>query len=116
MTDNVLLRRGSDQRLTAKLIDFGCASWTENPIGFNCGEGASNHIAPEVRKGKVVTTATDVYSMGRLLEDVCRVYKPVSRGLSSIIRTATKAKPNNRQSLAIMIQGLKADLTSEVRT
>ncbi|CAH1240852.1 EDIL3 [Branchiostoma lanceolatum] len=67
-TDNVLLRRGSDQRLTAKVIGFGCASWTENPIGFNCGEGVSNHGGPNGRSG-------DVYSMGRLLEAVCRVYK-----------------------------------------
>ncbi|CAH1242498.1 Hypp6774 [Branchiostoma lanceolatum] len=52
--DNFLLRRGLDhgQLITAKLIDFGCAYWETYPVCFDVGEGASNHIAPEVAEGR----------------------------------------------------------------
>ncbi|XP_066293205.1 uncharacterized protein [Branchiostoma lanceolatum] len=107
-SDNVLLRRpGANEPITAKLIDFGSASWQHVTTRFDVGEGpdVSNHIAPEVRRGEPVTPSSDVYSLGRLLEDVCRKYK-LLRSLSKTIQASLHPEKDSRLPLLEVIKEL----------
>ncbi|KAI8479768.1 hypothetical protein Bbelb_425160 [Branchiostoma belcheri] len=72
-SDNVLIREVGE-KLAAKIIDFGIACYITRPIQLDIqpGERVSGHIAPEVSAGGPVTVYSDIFSLGRLVDDVSR--------------------------------------------
>ncbi|XP_035689988.1 cysteine-rich receptor-like protein kinase 27 [Branchiostoma floridae] len=72
--DNVMVTT-RDKRIIAKIIDFGSACHAEQPAKFHVPTGMSTHIAPEVANGGAVTRLSNIYSYGRLVQDVEAVMK-----------------------------------------
>ena len=87
-TNNVLLERSSDV-FHPIIIDFGKSKPIERSAQVRKRRGVSaDYIAPEVRSGSEETTASDVYSVGKMLERA--VHGRSFKGLfSNIIPCAT---------------------------
>eukprot|EP00058_Branchiostoma_floridae_P022007 XP_002607497.1 hypothetical protein BRAFLDRAFT_69928 [Branchiostoma floridae] len=74
-TDNVMVGRVSRDGIRAKIIDVGSACLLDRPASFTMSGTMSSHIAPEVARGGKVTCYSDVFSYGRLTEDVEKAVK-----------------------------------------
>lgn len=93
----------------AKLIDFGIARPAED--GAQDGRAAAltmtpGYAAPERATGAPVTTSADVYSLGRLLDDLLAP-KPNEREIRAIIARACAHDPQDRYA---SVDALRADL------
>jgi tetratricopeptide (TPR) repeat protein len=97
-----------------KLLDFGIAKL----VAAESGEGEATvapvrfltpgYAAPEQVAGEVVTTATDVFALGRLLERLLAIEPRVAdRDLDNIARQAMRSEPELRYPDA---SALAADL------
>ncbi|MBL8513960.1 MAG: serine/threonine protein kinase, partial [Betaproteobacteria bacterium] len=84
------------------LLDFGIAQWTTatdatgafaTPVAFT-----PRFSSPEQQAGQPLTTAADVYSLGRLLEDTTRGLGTAlqRRELAAIVNCATAKDPRER--------------------
>lgn len=76
--DNVLLFVNSTTgHLTAKIIDFGLAQWTDAPADLSSGTGTVGFIAPEVildpTASSVATPISDYWAMGCMLAQLFAV-------------------------------------------
>ena len=95
----------------AKLIDFGIArppaedQATRDPASLAGLSLTPGFAAPERTDGSVVTTAVDIYSLGKLLE---RLLPPAGdRDLAAIVARATAQEPGERYPT---VQALAADV------
>ncbi len=96
---NVIIREQGD----VKLLDFGIAKLMES--GPGAGETITvaqvltpAYASPEQREGQPLTTASDIYSLGLMLGDLCGESAP--RDLRAIIARATRREPHHRYSTA----------------
>lgn len=105
---NVLVTGGSDRDWGVKLIDFGIAK----PADILADKGTPTsrasvvslsltpgYAAPERMSGAPVTTAADVYSLGRLLDRLIPP-GPRDRELRAIVEQATAEAPGDRYATA----------------
>ncbi len=81
---------------TLKLLDFGIAKLTddtENPLTeFGAAPMTAAYASPEQRAGKVLTTATDIYSLGVVLYELLTGLRPFAAAATD----ATPALPSRR--------------------
>lgn len=94
---NVLL----DHDGRAHLTDFGIAQFPEATALTQTGMiiGTRNYLAPEVVAGQPATTASDLYSVGRVLEEVAARTNG-SAGLKPVIKALTAEDPRRRPASA----------------
>jgi len=92
---NILVRK--DDR--PKLLDFGVAKWLEDATV--APDGASGwapftprYASPEQIRGGVITTATDVYSIGVILSELAGNARDAD--IQAIVRKATQPEPSDR--------------------
>lgn len=95
-----------------KLVDFGIAGSTAEPEELASGSYAftPEYASPEQLSGQDVTPASDVFQLGRLLEqllcgrDATAMPKPMPRtarrALAAIVRRACQAEPQDRYPYA----------------
>ncbi len=105
---NVLV--GSDGR--AMLLDFGIAHLDGQDGELEGGSSAGltpRYASPEQQAGEAATPASDIYSLGRMLEELLRPLNPLARRheLQAIVAHATQARPADRY---LDVSGLLADL------
>ncbi|XP_078606916.1 uncharacterized protein LOC144879391 isoform X1 [Branchiostoma floridae x Branchiostoma japonicum] len=106
--DNVMVTIQNKQ-VTAKIIGFGCACLVEQPVKFKIPDGMSIHIAPEVAGGGAVTKLSDIFSYGRLVEDVEAVMQtgyPCMHQISTAC--VSPARADDRPDLAVIIKLLES--------
>ncbi|XP_037795994.1 uncharacterized protein LOC119591336, partial [Penaeus monodon] len=88
------------------IIDFGNAC---RP-GQNAGYGASSNdnLAPEILGGGSSTTASDVFSVGFMLGQICDEMARPSSELRRLARKMQSAKPRQRPALSAAIKRLNS--------
>jgi eukaryotic-like serine/threonine-protein kinase len=103
---NVLVRANGEP----VLLDFGIAKFIESTMPLPADETATQtftpaYASPEQKSGRRVTTATDVYSLGRMLTDVARgcptITSSRNRELSLLIGRATAEEADRRYPSAL---------------
>jgi serine/threonine-protein kinase len=107
--DNVMVRRGR-QGEEAVLIDFGIALLDpENDVLKHFGTAA--YIAPEQARGQKVDGRADIYSLGRMIEQVwigqgrCQT---IPKPLAGVVAQMLEDKPENRPTLDAVKAALEA--------
>src|SRR4051812_22401471 len=96
-SDNVLLSRSG----AVYLGDFGVARARGNTDVTDPGcepKGKRGYMAPEQEKGDQVSPATDIYALGKVLEET--VGTDCSPGLREVIHKATRPDPAGRYQTA----------------
>ena len=85
---------------TVKLLDFGVARVLDVVTGEGAGpkRATRRFASPEQLRGDLVTTASDVFALGRVLELIVGVAPPADVG--SIVAVATEQDPANRYDSA----------------
>lgn len=102
-TDHVLVNARGELRL----LDFGIAQALDEQGLGRATEGFSpNYASPEQAEGKRLSTASDIFQLGRI---IAQVMEPIGGGASlwAVIARATASDPVNRYA---SMAGLAADL------
>lgn len=107
--DNIIV--SADGR--ARLLDFGVASLVAaqdeaDPVSAMTPEYAS----PEQLEFGEITTASDIYQLGRVLSKVCEPCQPLSVDVRAVVEKATSLSPDARYETA---SGLAADIRRLIR-
>lgn len=96
-----------DARDKPRLLDFGIAQALDEQGLGRSAEGFSPRLAsPEQTRGESLTTASDIYQMGRLI-DLVVAGQPQDTALRALIAKATAPAPTDRYA---SMAGLAADL------
>lgn len=94
-----------------KIIDFGIANYL--PISGKIIQkfGTKKYAAPEQRSGKPLGFYTDVYGVGKVLEEMQKHLKPMEQLLyNRVVKKATRKKQNRRiQNIQELLFELKKD-------
>ncbi len=107
---NILVNRDGQ----VKLVDFGIAEFLGAATDHGgCSMFTPEYASPEQRQGKSLTTATDVYSLGRVLEELL---DPESFGEESKAASATPSRSLSKKATPRSFRGLfNRDLVAIVR-
>jgi hypothetical protein len=91
---NLLLSRRGEVRVT----DFGIAWAVARSVRTTTGVVVGNlrYIAPEQLEGRPVGPTTDVYGLGRVLEELLDVTAGADEGLRAVAARATRRAPDER--------------------
>lgn len=87
-----------DDRGQPRLVDFGIARLKGSAFGTSYGL-TPDYASPEQRRGDALTTASDIWQLGRLLDDLMRG-QPAGRDLRAIVARATSGSPEDRYASA----------------
>lgn len=97
--DNVTL----DDDLKVHLIDFGLATLENETCGY--GEGsAKDWIAPEIMGCGASTFASDIYSVGQILQEIYYEMPVTSDKFESIIQGTRYEDPDDRLNIQEVLQ------------
>jgi eukaryotic-like serine/threonine-protein kinase len=91
---NVLI----DQRGKVRLLDFGIARLQDSALGGSYGL-TPEFASPEQRRGEPLTTASDVWQLGRLLKELLASGR-IAADLKAVIERAMAEDPRQRYSSA----------------
>jgi len=87
-----------------KLLDFGIAQALQHSEGIESQFFTQHYASPEQINKEKLTTASDIYSLGiilqELLSDLNKTKIPFSNDLAAIIKKATQVKPQDRYASA----------------
>lgn len=87
-------------RQGVKLIDFGITSYLKEEGNNYCNYGTPEYCAPEKTNGAKISVLTDVYSLGKLLEQlICADASKESLCLWHIAEKATASEENRYRSI-----------------
>ena len=95
--DNVMVVTAEDERPRVKVIDFGLAALLSDdrggpPLSY---VGTRGYMAPEIRRGEAAKFASDVYSVGVMLDEAIARYR-VLKEVRAVARKAQQPNPDNR--------------------
>lgn len=90
---------------TAKLLDFGLARPTNAPDAPRFA-GTPRYMPPEQRRGEPLEASADVYSFGRMLEELHP--QEGGRALQRLIRACTASNPRVRPTAREVLAALEA--------
>lgn len=95
-TNNVIMHCGEQGNFFLVIIDFGKSKYQSNVQGYKRTTD-NDYIAPEVKSGAPESTASDVFSFGKMLEKavVGRSFYPL---FLSIVSNTTSSIPSERNS------------------
>lgn len=95
-TNNVIMHCGEQGNFFPVIIDFGKSKYQSNVQGYKRTTD-NDYIAPEVKSGAPESTASDVFSFGKMLEKavVGRSFYPL---FLSIVSNTTSSIPSERNS------------------
>ena len=101
--DNVVLERISvSEELNPVVIDFGKSVKASSVQAYRKGSGiecsTKRYLAPEVRSERRYSTASDIYSLGRMLKAISCVVGFYQR-VRELVKDLTKERPSDRPSL-----------------
>ena len=99
-SNNVLLKREQDS-FHPIIIDFGKSSRIEEAKGYKRSSGA-DYLAPEVRRGEKESLASDIFSLGKMLEGAVH-NRSFERVFSNIVLRTTTSSPALRPSVGEII-------------
>lgn len=88
-----------------RLVDFGISRLSATGPGSSYGL-TPHYASPEQRSGEELTTASDIWQLGRLLEDLIG-NRRVAADLQAVVDRATATSPEQRHASA---QALGADI------
>ncbi len=94
-----------DGRDEPRLVDFGISRFKGGGLGSSFGL-TPDYASPEQRAGEALTTASDIWQLGHLLEDLL-AGEQRTPDLQSVIDRATAEAPDERYASAL---AMKADL------
>lgn len=104
-----------DENGAPKLLDFGIAKLLSTASDNNRGQTATNfnvmtpeYASPEQMRGEMVTTATDVYSLGVVLYELLTGNRPFSfhnESLENIVQTVCRSEPLRPSSMIVSKPG-----------
>ncbi|WP_084418007.1 serine/threonine-protein kinase [Henriciella litoralis] len=96
-----------------RLLDFGVSSLLAGEVPDEPGHAMTpDYASPEQRRLEPVTTASDVWQLGRLLDEICEGFHPLPRDVLAVIRKATAEQIEDRYESA---SGFAADLRKLVQ-
>lgn len=95
-TNNVIMHCGEKGDFFPIIIDFGKSKYQRNVQGYKRTTD-SDYIAPEVKSGAPESTASDVFSFGKMLEKAV-VGRSFYSLFSSIVSNTTSSIPLERNS------------------
>lgn len=102
--DNIVVSKDGRPRL----LDFGVASLINGEDERSAPAAMTpNYASPEQRCFQEVTTASDIYQLGRVLNEVCEPFHPLRPQVQAVIDKATHQEPGARYQTAA---GLAEDL------
>ncbi|WP_376694637.1 protein kinase domain-containing protein [Wenzhouxiangella sp. EGI_FJ10305] len=87
-----------DDRGRPRLVDFGISRIRGTGFGSSYGL-TPDYASPEQRRREALTTASDIWQLGRLLEDLVG-NEPVPADLRSVVARATAESPEDRYASA----------------
>lgn len=88
-------------RKIIRYIDVGMATYKQG-LTFQLPQDQMsryNFLAPEVREGARTTTRSDVYSLGYMLEQMCRLAETALGGLKKLVAKCTDKNPSRRPDI-----------------
>lgn len=89
----------------SKVIDFGIASWDDEPDESGPRGGTPAYLAPEVLAGEPATTAADVYALGALLYATLTGHTPIA---AATWDDAAQAHADGARPAPLAVAGLPA--------
>lgn len=88
-------------RKIIRYIDVGMATYKQG-LTFQLPQDQMskyNFLAPEVREGARTTTRSDIYSLGYMLEQMCRMADSTLGGLRKLVARCMEKNPARRPDI-----------------
>lgn len=89
---NIMLTRNGQN---VKLIDFGLAD-TDTHAGLKMAAGTESYAAPEQVSGTLLDGRSDIYALGKVIEDIAEVLHGCHRSSEAANTTSGTARRHNR--------------------
>lgn len=80
---NIFAHREEGSDIHLKLADFGLSLVIDQSTGKAHRElaaGTMGYLAPEIKDNSYITTASDIWSFGIMIYELCVAYKPTDWG------------------------------------
>jgi serine/threonine protein kinase len=92
----------------ARLLDFGVSSLLEGGDTEEVGHAMTpDYASPEQLRLETVTTASDIWQLGRVTREICEPFRPLPADVLAVIDKATAKRVEDRYDTAA---GLSEDL------
>ncbi|BFZ22917.1 hypothetical protein BsWGS_25956 [Bradybaena similaris] len=98
--DNILIDLTGGRKII-RYIDVGMATYKQG-LTFQLPQDQMskyNFLAPEVREGARTTTRSDIYSLGYMLEQMCRMADSTLGGLRKLVARCMEKNPARRPDI-----------------